>query len=293
MERKYSNLAHSSGHLSYLFRPATGGAKVHLHMAHANGFNARTYQKILGALPYEIEASAIDQRGHGQSTLPADPKRLTSWRIYEKDLLAYIDQQSQPVILAGHSMGGAISIAVAAARPEKVKALLLIDPVLPPELTGLITTLMRYTRLNRETPLVSSARKRKRQFQSPQAAVNNYVDKGAFKTWPREWIEDYVSGGTRRTHDGVELSCAPDWEAKNFAVAGNHPWPAIRKLTCPVTLLTASFGSTCPPAISSKFKLYHQETVVRSVAGASHFLPMEKPALIVDAINELAGKITR
>lgn len=290
MERRFCNLPHSKGHLSYLFRPATNGAKVHFHMAHANGFNALTYQKILDALPYEIEASAIDQRGHGQSTLPADPKRLNSWKIYEKDLLAYIDQQSHPIILGGHSLGGAVSITVAAARPQKVKALLLVDPVLPPEFAGPLLGLMRYTKLGNQIPIVKSALKRKHQFQSVQAAVENYTGKGAFKTWPREWIEDYVTGGTRRTADGVELSCAPAWEARNFAVSGNHPWPAIRKLKCPVTLLTASSGSTCPESIASKFKIYHQNTVAQRVAGTSHFLPMEKPALIVDAINELSQK---
>jgi pimeloyl-ACP methyl ester carboxylesterase len=43
-------------------------------------------------------------------------------------LVGELDRRRGPVVLAGHSMGGALAIAAAAARPELVAGLLLISP---------------------------------------------------------------------------------------------------------------------------------------------------------------------
>ena len=46
----------------------------------------------------------------------------------------------------------------------------------------------------------------------------SYRGRGAFATWPEASLIDYVQDGFRERPDGsVELSCAPDWEASNFA----------------------------------------------------------------------------
>lgn len=46
----------------------------------------------------------------------------TRWLITE------LDRRTRPIVLAGHSMGAALAIAAAAARPESVVGLLLISP---------------------------------------------------------------------------------------------------------------------------------------------------------------------
>ena len=188
-------------------------------------------------------------------------------------------------------MGGAISIPVAAHRPDKVKALLLIDPVLPPEFTGPLLKLMQFTEIGHAIPMVKSAKRRRKQFASPNEALQNYINKGAFKTWPQQWIENYIEGGTKPTSNGIELTCDPQWEAQNFAHSGNHPWNAIKKLKCPVTILLAEHGSTCPKSSASRFKIYHPSTDSRVIKNTSHFLPMEKPAVVIDVINMISQRI--
>ena len=44
---------------------------VDLVFVHANGFNARTYRSILAPLADGWRILAVDQRGHGATTLPA------------------------------------------------------------------------------------------------------------------------------------------------------------------------------------------------------------------------------
>jgi len=51
-----------------------------LVLLHANGFNAMSYRQVLE--PLGVHALAIDLRGHGLSTLPADPDRLSTWRTF-------------------------------------------------------------------------------------------------------------------------------------------------------------------------------------------------------------------
>ena len=49
-----------------------------LHFAHANGFNALTYRLLLGQLCGGFRIYATDLRGHGHTTLAANPKGMRS-----------------------------------------------------------------------------------------------------------------------------------------------------------------------------------------------------------------------
>src|SRR5580704_5079933 len=77
---------------------------------HANGFNARAYRTILAPLAKDLRILALDQRGHGATTLAIDRPR-TSWLDLKDDLLAFLTaMEIDRVALAGHSMGGTVSL---------------------------------------------------------------------------------------------------------------------------------------------------------------------------------------
>ena len=67
----------------------------------------------------------IDQRGHGNSTTkPAD----TSREAYVSDVVTVISKEtSGPVTLAGQSMGAHTAMLVAAARPDLIRQLVLLE----------------------------------------------------------------------------------------------------------------------------------------------------------------------
>jgi pimeloyl-ACP methyl ester carboxylesterase len=67
----------------------------------------------------------VDQRGHGLSTrLPSD----TSREAFVGDVVSVIDREaSSPVHLVGHSMGAHTAMLAAAARPDVVRTLALLE----------------------------------------------------------------------------------------------------------------------------------------------------------------------
>lgn len=257
-----------------------------LVFAHATGFNSYTYRQLFEIIDPGIDIYALDQRGHGLTTARAEAHELNSWGIYENDLSAFIDWLDRPVILAGHSLGGAVSAKVAALSPHKVKGLILVEPVLMPPFTDPLMSMMRTFDLGHLIPLVNSAKNRRNNFASFNAAVANYLNKGAFKTWPRSWIEDYVNGGTLANTEGeIVLSCKPEWEAKTFAVSGNKPWSGIKKLNCPITVIKGKTGSTLHPLALARLRKLHPDLDYTLISEASHFVPMEYPDKVAEIIS--------
>lgn len=269
------------GEMAYLdFGPAE--RPVDLVFSHANGFNARTYRTILAPLAEDLRILAIDLRGHGDSTLPADPAQHGGWSMFRDDLLAFLEAVADgPVALAGHSMGGTSSLLAAAAAPDRVRALGLIDPVLfdaaiRSEGTG-------------ESPLAQGALRRRALFASKAAAYEGYLGRGAFKTWAPEQLADYVESGFRETASGeVTLSCAPAWEAANFATHNYDPWQAFRQTRCPIRILMAEFGSTARLEHHEDELLATGRIAIETVPRTSHFLPMERPDLARELLDATA-----
>jgi pimeloyl-ACP methyl ester carboxylesterase len=85
---------------------------------------------------------AIDLRGHGESDKPEQAYTIEGFA----DDVAWMcgELGVTRALLAGHSMGGAIVLALAARRPELCDALVMLDPAIlfPAELQPLITQLV-------------------------------------------------------------------------------------------------------------------------------------------------------
>jgi pimeloyl-ACP methyl ester carboxylesterase len=258
---------------------------------HANGFNARTYCSVLAPLGDRLSILAVDLRGHGRSTLSAPPSWRRNWGDLRDDLCALLDALGgPPVVMAGHSMGGTCSLLAAARRPQRVRSLLLFDPVIMPRPAALYAQAPWASgALWRRMPIAQGALRRRSLFDSREQALKAYTGRGAFKTWPPETLADYVADGFRDRSDGkVELACDPRWEASNFAAQGADPWRAIRHVRAPIRMFRAEHGSTCRAGVG--FAKRAPDVAVESVPGTTHFLPMERPELVREALLQACLK---
>jgi pimeloyl-ACP methyl ester carboxylesterase len=254
--------------------------RVDVVFSHANGFNARTYRSILAPLAAEMRILAVDLRGHGATTLPATIEGRDGWAEFRDDLLAFLAVATDgPVVLAGHSMGGTSSLLAAAAEPARVKRLALFDPVIMPPQALVSASAVP------ESPLVRGALRRRAAFPTRAAALEAYVGRGAFRTWTHEQIADYVAGGFVETSEGVALACAPEWEASNFRTHNYDPWAAFAASRCPIDIRKAEIESTCRIEARAAELTRDGRITVEVVPETSHFLPMERPDVVAQALR--------
>jgi 2-succinyl-6-hydroxy-2,4-cyclohexadiene-1-carboxylate synthase len=92
-----------------------------------HGFTGRaaTWRPVVDSLGAGRRTVAVDLLGHGDADAPADPAR---YRMEEcvADLIAVLDALDLARIdLLGYSMGGRVALHLAAAAPERVRALVL------------------------------------------------------------------------------------------------------------------------------------------------------------------------
>ncbi|WGU39862.1 alpha/beta hydrolase [Phenylobacterium sp. NIBR 498073] len=252
------------------------GRPVDIVFVHANGFNARTYRTILEPLAEDLRILAVDQRGHGRSTLPAETVGRTSWNGLRDDLLALLQTLDlNDVVLAGHSMGGTACVLAQALAADRVRRVVLFDPVVMPAAGPVDPEQLS------NSPLVQGALRRRSVFPDKATVVSAYTGRGAFRTWQGEMLADYVADGFRERDDGqVELSCAPEWEASNFASHAHDTWGAFEQAKVPIRILRAEEGSTCREDPKLDALVAAGRIQVETVAGTSHFLPMERPDLV-------------
>jgi len=266
------------GAMSYLEWPGTGPS---LNFAHANGFNAETYKSILTPLTGDFRLFACDLRGHGFSTLPATPGLARDWTVFRDDLVAWLRRTADaPVILAGHSMGATASLMAAAAAPERVRALVLFEPVL--------MTPMARQGANPSPDLAERSLKRRDTFPSPDAALDSWRGRGIFKAWPDQMVEDYVLGGLKPSADGTwKLACPPAWESECFRETPMNISRLAPALCCPLTIVRGTITSTSFESEIAAIVRVRPDTRVVKVDGASHFLPMEQPEIVQEEIGRM------
>ncbi|MGY4543647.1 pimeloyl-ACP methyl ester carboxylesterase [Arthrobacter sp. UYNi723] len=102
----------------------TGGDGPPVVILHGLAGSSREFLATAGALP-EFRTVLVDLRGHGRST------RITgdlSREAFVADVVQVIETAvGAPVILVGQSMGGHTAMLVAAARPDLVSKLVLLE----------------------------------------------------------------------------------------------------------------------------------------------------------------------
>ncbi len=95
---------------------------------HGLGGSSQNWTDVAGLLSYRLDGQAIDLPGFGRS----DPARRYTIDALAARVVAWIEAAGRgPVHLVGNSLGGAISVTVAAQRPDLVRTLTLISPALP------------------------------------------------------------------------------------------------------------------------------------------------------------------
>ncbi|SDQ44523.1 alpha/beta fold hydrolase [Thermostaphylospora chromogena] len=110
--------------------PDPGGDADRAIFVHGLAGSATNWTDLMDRLKDVVAGHAIDLPGAGLS--PAAPDGDYSVAAHARTVAAAIERlSSKPVHLFGNSLGGAVSVRVAATRPDLVRSLTLISPALP------------------------------------------------------------------------------------------------------------------------------------------------------------------
>lgn len=270
------------------------GAEPAVLFAHATGFHARCWDQVVARLPGR-RCVAIDMRGHGRSDKPPPPY---PWRLFAKDVAAVARAlRLRGALGVGHSSGGYAVACAAALAPEAFRGLLLVDPVILPRpaYEGGLAAPSHF------------ATRRRNEWSSPEEMFERFSGRAPFGPWEPAVLRDYCTFGLipAPSGEGYVLACPPAIEAAVYAGnAESDPYPAIAAIEVPVRVLRAPprgewrpsvgaapeanvaidmRGSPTPPALSAAFR-YGTDVLVE---GATHYLPMETPALVANHVEEM------
>lgn len=291
MKRETLRLA--DGDMSFLRWDDAGRNAPLLHLAHATGMNAQSYRRVGELLKHRFRIVMSDARGHGLTTLPADPANLHDWSGFEDDLHALLTHLGEPALLAGHSMGGAVTLMYAARRPQLARGLVLIDPaVIGPDAAPALLEARR-TGTVVDNDLAAGARKRRRDWTSRAEIRAKYDGRGMFAFWADGILDDYLDGGLVPLADGgVSLACAPEWEAIMFnCIDILRVWECAAEVTLPAALMRADARSTVSDISAAEFQRLIPQLEVQHAKGRSHFVPMEDPELTANFILAQAERM--
>ena len=95
---------------------------------HGLGGSSQNFTDLAALLADRFDGQALDLPGFGYS----DPSSRYSIRAFADKVIGYLEYANRgPVHVVGNSLGGAISVRVAALRPDLVRTLTLITPAMP------------------------------------------------------------------------------------------------------------------------------------------------------------------
>jgi len=102
----------------------TGGDGPAVVFTHGWADDSTAWAGTVTALGDDARCLTYDLRGHGTSDVPAPGNYSRDDAL--ADLQAVIDLADGPVVLAGHSYGGYLSLAHTIAKPDQVRGLVLV-----------------------------------------------------------------------------------------------------------------------------------------------------------------------
>ena len=274
MERKAVSLENGIT-LSYLERP--GGSEP-LVLLHGITDSARTYEPLAAEISARFKVHALDFRGHGASD---KPDALYDTDAYADDVRHFIREVvGGPVLLVGHSLGGAVSVQVAATAPGLVSGLVLEDPPL-----YFVNHINDIFRALFEGIVVMSTT-----LQDGSQTADHWFEVMANAPDPYSGRPGIETMGAERIRFRLETIGQMKPKALRDAIDGSLKWETdavLARVSCPVTLLWGdpAIGAvmTAEEVDQAVAAIGHCRAVQASTVG--HLIHDQAPEVWLQAVN--------
>jgi pimeloyl-ACP methyl ester carboxylesterase len=267
--------------------PSSDGVTIALHdfggdgepflLCHATGFLGRAYAPLAAELEPSFHVWALDFRGHGDSTAPADDR--FDWSVFTDDLLSVIDALgTEPIHAFGHSLGGGVLMLAEQRRRGSLRSAFLFEPIVIPALEGVLPA--------GPSSMGDAARRRRSVFPTKAEALHRYASRPPLNELRADALYAYVEHGFRTLPDGsAQLKCRPEHEAATFEASGKPTLETVADIDTPVTVAIgtttqgwtpADFGEQVADALPNGHLERHPSL--------GHFGPLQDPVAIAESI---------
>lgn len=256
------------------------GEGTSLVLAHPTGFLGAIWRPIVTRLRtagFSGRIIAFDQRGHG---LSSKPDTGYEWPRFVEDaqgLLCEIGVRG--AVGVGHSAGATTLAGVAARDPQRIRRLLMIDPILfDPEIGAVVR--------GGDNAMAARTRTRRLVWSSREELFSSFRTREPYDTWTDEALRVYVEQGTFDRPDGeIELLCPGRIEAQVYQnSASMDVFGDLRELDIPVTLVRGEHSLSFPAGRAQQALGCLRHGRLITVPKAGHFLPMQFPDRTVELI---------
>jgi pimeloyl-ACP methyl ester carboxylesterase len=255
-----------------------------LHFAHANSYPAGTYRQLFDALRADFDVQALDMHAHD----PAYPVR-DGWHELVDELLAELEARyhGEPVILAGHSLGGMLSLMAAARRPELARCVIMLDsPVVAGWRAFAWRLIKRLGAEDRYSPSRYSVRRRT-VWADEAEALRHFASKELFAAWAPGVLQDYLDAGLKPHPEGVQLRFSREVETAVYRTLPHHIGTLVAgTFSVPVGYLAGRISAENRQAGLAATKALVGRHF--RVMPGGHLFPMEFPLLTAQAMRDMA-----
>lgn len=240
-------------------------------LLHGGAAHAHTWAHLAGVLSDRFDVVALDQRGHGIS----GPSELQGSRVLADDVGRLLDALGwAQAALVGHSMGGQAAYLYAAAHPERVQRLVVIDsgPEAAPE--GI-----QRIRQNVEGPASFA------DFDEALAAGRRWFPR-AEEDLLRYRVEHNLEHGPDGRLVWRSSSLLRGDPASRRDHTDDERWAAWKALAIPTLLIHGADSDILTDRLVARFVEVNSAVVVARIADAGHSIPIEQPEALARVIND-------
>ncbi|GGM44594.1 alpha/beta hydrolase [Longimycelium tulufanense] len=246
-----------------------GGEGQGILLLHGLMGRATTWWPVTRWLTAYGRVVGLDARGHGRNPAPAGSCRTEDFAADAAKAVEELDLA--PAVVIGHSMGGLHGLALAASRPELVRALVVEDMAV--DQRG--RTVADWQPWFRSWPVPFRSLAHVRSFFGEQnPVVGNY----------------FVECVEERT-DGYHFLCDLDEAAGIAAEWGERPfWSFVDDLRCPLLLIEGQNGIV-PSGQMAEMARRAPDARHIVVPGAGHLVHDEEPDIYRGAVSAFLSEV--
>jgi pimeloyl-ACP methyl ester carboxylesterase len=246
-----------------------GGGGPPLVMLHGLSGHARTWDHTAAALSERYRVLALDQRGHGDS----DWAPQYGLAPMAQDVLGFLDAlELAEVTLMGLSMGGLVSFVFAAAHPDRVTRMVIMD--IGPEIAPV------------GARNVASSMAANDVFESEDEA---FARARAANPRPTDaTLRHRVSHNLRPLPDGT-LTFKYDKALRSPGALFDHTqdelWAAWRAVSCPVLLVRGDDSDVLATETAQRMLAENPRASFASIPDCGHSITLDSPQGLLEVVS--------